>query len=143
MAATIDNRPTSSLASNLHTGILQWREVDVDFTVAANQLANAETMSLLDIAAGEVVLAAFIDVDTADADITDVDLGLSSDGTTDDTLVDGADISSTGIKSGGTNAVAPNYTAAGAAMQLVLTNNDAQTIDAAVIKVSVLTAPAA
>ena len=143
MAATIDNRPTSSLASNLNTGILQWREVDVDFTVTANQLVQNGTMSLLDIALGEVVLAAFINVVTADADVSDVDLGLETGGATNDTLIDAATLASTGIKSAGANAVLPNYLACAAATQLVLTNKDADTINEAIIKVSILTAKAA
>jgi hypothetical protein len=73
----------------------------VDFTQAANQLAQNEIMALFDVPAGVLVEEVLMNVVTADADITDVDVGsfdtaeaaIAADG-----FMDGADISSTGLK---------------------------------------------
>ena len=73
----------------------------VDFTQAANQLAQNEIMALFDVPAGVLVEEVLMNVVTADADVSDVDIGsfttaeaaISADG-----FMDGADISSTGLK---------------------------------------------
>ena len=136
MAADVNLRPTSSKADAGDYGKAFVLTADVDFTVTANQLAQNETMALFDIPADTAVENAVIEVVTADADVTDVNLGMSADGSTDDTLIDGATLATTGYKRGGANADLGQVTAA--AMQLVLTNIDADTINEAVIKVIVV-----
>lgn len=130
MAATVDNRPTSSKPNWQQVGEMRRYEIDVDFTETANQLAQNETMALLDIEADKRVHA-LIKVVTADTDITDVDLGLSSAGATAADLADGVTFASAAYVENATLL----YVNTSEAKQLVLTNKDAQTINQAVIKV--------
>jgi len=131
MAATVDNRPTSSNADAGQYGVQFMLEASVDFTVTANQLAQNETMALFDLPADTIVTQAFIEVETVDSDITDVDLGCSTDGSTAADLIDGATLAATGYVTNGT------YLPAGydAAQQVVLTNKDADTLNGAKIRV--------
>lgn len=106
----------------------------VDFTVTANQLANTKTMSIFDIPANVAVLYVLVKVATADAHISDVDLGI--EGGTTDGFLDAMDITTTGWKSD----VDEAYSIAAAAPHIstsdtvvIVTNNDAQTIDEAKI----------
>jgi len=134
MAATVDNRPTSSKPQASDVGKEYILSQTVAFTTTANQLAQNETMALFDIPANTMVSAAWIKVTTADTDITDVDLGVSTDGSTNATLIDGATLATTGYKTNGTYLPI----AVTAANQVVLTNKDADTINGAVITVVIV-----
>lgn len=111
----------------------------VDFTLAANQLATTLIMALFEVAPKQLIEEVFMVVDTIDADITTVDLGVA-------TLAD-VTISENGFMEDLSLAVAglirdlagetysPQdgtvgyYTAAGC--KIILTNQDAQTINEA------------
>ncbi len=72
----------------------------VDFTVGANQLANAKKMGLFKVPAYALVVEVAMVVRTADADVTDVDIGrFSTDGVAAavDAFVDGASLAVTGL----------------------------------------------
>ena len=99
MAATVNNRPDSSKAPFDEYGRAFVLKTDViDFTVAANQLAQNETMAVLDIDADVIIENAMIEVLTADTDVTDVDIGTSADGSTAANLGDGLTLATTGYK---------------------------------------------
>jgi len=134
MAATVNNRPTSSKATWQRTGESYRLQQTINFVTTANQLAQNETMALFDIPADTIIEQAFIEITTAQATVTDVDLGCSTDGSTAADLIDGATLAATGYVTNGT------YLPAGynAAQQVVLTNKDAQTIATAVIRVIVV-----
>ena len=113
----------------------------VDFTESANQLANAKSMGLFDIPAYVLVEEVFMVVRTADADITDVDIGRYSTAgvvASVDGFVDGATLAATGLvrdlagetysKQDGTFGYMGTSDWA-----IGLYNNDAQTIDEAVV----------
>lgn len=113
----------------------------VDFTKTANQLAQTATMALFDIPAYILVREVYMVVTTADADVSDVDIGTFSTAgvaVSADGFIDGATIASTGIKrdvAGETYSIndgTAGYVAA-AAWSVGLTNNDADTINGAVI----------
>jgi hypothetical protein len=127
-------------------GVLRRR---VDFTVTANQLASGKLMSLFKLPADCMVIKAGMYVKTADAQVTDVDLGLFTlAGDADsaaytavdaDGFIDGLDISSTtgyriGLVSSAYNTQGTDPLHVTAANSVVaLTNNDADTINDAVI----------
>jgi len=134
MAATVNNRPTSSKAKWQQTGEAYRLQQTINFTTTANQLAQNQTMALFDIPADTAIDFAWIEVTTADTDVTDVDLGCSTDGSTAADLIDGATLATTGYKTNGTY-LPPAYNAA---QQVVLTNKDADTINQAVIRVIVI-----
>lgn len=115
---------------------------EVDFSVAANQLANTKNMCLFNIPAGVLIDEVLAIVKTADADISDIDIGIFTASTqaviSVDGFVDGADISTTGIKRdlagetySKTNGTAGYYCTVDT--DIVVTNNDAQTINGAVV----------
>ncbi len=113
----------------------------VDFTQTANQLATAKTMGLFQVPAYVLVEEVFMVVRTADADITDVDIGrFSAAGVVAavDAFVDGATIAATGLVRdlAGETYSRQDGTAGymgEAAWAIGLTNNDAQTINEAII----------
>jgi len=135
MAATVNNRPTSSAASFMQHKDLYTLERTVDFSATGMSLVQNATMALLDIPADSMFLAASIKVTTAQGDISDVDLGVSTTGATDDSLIDGATFATTGIKGCAATGIAV-FNAADT--QLVLTNLDAQTLASAVVVVTVV-----
>ena len=95
MASTVDNRPTSSLPVFSRVGKSGYSvSASIDFSVAANNLAQNETMSIFDIPAHSNIEWAKVYVSTADTDITTVDLGFSTDGSTSDILLDGMNFTS-------------------------------------------------
>ncbi len=72
----------------------------VDFTAAANQLANAKTMGLFKVPAYVLVEEVAMVVRTADAQVTDVDIGrFSTAGVVAavDAFADGASLAATGL----------------------------------------------
>jgi hypothetical protein len=106
---------------------------EIDFSGTSMSLAQNEVMGIVDIPAGCIIYGGFMKVETAEATITDVDIGVSTASATDATLADGISMATTGY-------VAFNNVTAGgvkttAASELVLTNKDAQTLDAAKIEV--------
>ncbi len=113
----------------------------VDFTVAANQLANAKKMGLFKVPAYVLVEEVAMVVRTADADITDVDIGrFSTAGVAAavDAFVDGASLAVTGLirDLAGETYSRQDGTAGymGETDWIIgLTNNDADTINGAVI----------
>jgi len=131
MAATVDNRPTSSKAALTEYGKSYQLVADVNFVTTANQLAQNETMALFDLPINTLIEYAGIQVVTADTDVSDVDLGVSATGATDATLIDGATLATAGWKQDAT----PDPVVTSAATQVTLTNKDADTINEAVIKV--------
>jgi len=113
----------------------------VDFTVAANQLAQNEIMALFKIPAFVLVEEVFMVVRTADTDITDVDIGsfttagvaVAADG-----FMDGLSLAAEGlIRDLAGETYSPQDQTAGymATSDWVVgfTNKDAQTIDGAVV----------
>ena len=113
----------------------------VDFTETANQLAQTETMGLFQVPPYVLVEEVIMIVRTADADVSDVDIGRYSTAgvvAAVDAFVDGATIAATGCirdlagetysKQDGT----VGYMGA-AAWTIGLINNDADTINEAVI----------
>jgi len=135
MAATVNNRPTSSAASFMQHKDLYTLERSVDFSATGMSLVQNATMALQDIPADSMFLAASIKVTTAQGDISDVDLGVSTTGATDDSLIDGATFATTGIKGCAATGIAVFNDAD---TQLVLTNLDAQTLASAVVVVTVV-----
>jgi len=131
MAADVNLRPTSSKAVAGEYGKFYMLEIDVDFTVTANQLAQNEVMALFDIPADTLILHGSIEVTTADTDVSDMNLGCSTDGSTANDIIDAADVSSTGYKVNGTY-LPSMYNAA---QQVTLTNIDTDTINEAIIRV--------
>lgn len=135
MASTVDNRATGEklpIAMERRPILVKF---NIDFTDTDNQLDQNETMSLGTLEAGDIVLASYINVTTADATISDVDLGYSTDGATNAGFIEAADITTTGVKAGAVALYPVIFTAEN---QIVFTNNDAQTIDEAVVEVYLL-----
>jgi hypothetical protein len=132
MAATVNNRPTSSKATSLQYGMEYMLETTIDFSVTANNLAQNETMALLDIPADVLVKRCLVEVITEEADITDINVSISADGSTETSIIaDALDISSTGYKQNATLMyVAPSTSAT----QLIVKNIDANTMDAAKLR---------
>ncbi len=115
----------------------------IDFTEAANQLAQNEIMAVFEIPADVLVEEVMLDVITADADVSDVDVGsftTAGVGVAADGFLDGVDISTTGLKrdlAGETYSKqdgTAGYRAASAWM-VGLTNKDADAVNGAVIDV--------
>ncbi len=132
MAATVDNRPTGNDVTFRSLQKHHQERIEIDFSVTANNLAQNETMALLNIPAGIRVRSAGLYVETDQDDITDVDLGLATDGTTDNSLIDGATLAETGYVEGECS-----DTLVTAATQLVFTNIDANDLDEAKVHVLV------
>jgi hypothetical protein len=119
-------------------------KVEIDFTIAANQLAQNKTMAVMRIPAGVLIEEVMILVKTVDANITNVDAGPFTASTeavigSADAFIDNATLASTGLKRdfdetyspvGGTNGL---YCVADT--DIVLTNIEAATINEAVIDV--------
>jgi len=126
MAATVDKRPTSSKAVATQYGDIYTLEREIDFAVVANNLAQNETMALWDLPADTAVVGAFIEIVTVSPDVTDVDLGCSTDGSTAADLIDGITLASQAYLTNGTWLPAAYIVAE----QVVLTNKDANTMDA-------------
>ncbi len=114
---------------------------EIDFTVAANQLAQNKTMGLMKVPAGVLVTEVLMRVKTTDTDVTDVDIGsfttagvaVDADG-----FVDGATLAATGIvRDLAGEAYSPQDGTAGYSSTsnwiIGLTNNDADTINEAVV----------
>lgn len=126
-------------------GVLRRR---VDFTVAANQLAQTKLMSIFKIPKDCMILKAGMYVKTADTDVSDVDLGLYTLlGDADsaaytavdaDGFVDGGTLVSTGypipLVGGAYNPQGsdPNHITAANSV-IALLNNDSDTINGAVV----------
>ncbi len=113
----------------------------VDFTAAANQLAQNEIMALFKIPAFVLVEEVFMVVRTADTDITDVDIGsfttagvaVSADG-----FMDGLSLAAEGlIRDLAGETYSPQDQTAGymgtSDWVVGFTNKDAQTIDGAIV----------
>jgi hypothetical protein len=113
----------------------------VDFTVAANQLANAQTMGLFNVPAGVLVEETLMNVVTPDADITDVDIGsftTAGVAVVADGFVDGATLAAAGVVRdlAGETYSRQDGTAGYSSTsnwKIGFTNNDAQTINEAVV----------
>lgn len=135
MAYNVDIEPTSGALPHSTLPSVNRLKFRVDFTDSDNNLAQNETMKLWTIPANTWVLNAFIDVITADADVSDVDLGYG-DGTagqaTNDDFVDGVTLATTGRKFTAGMTAPVNITSE---TGLLLENNDADTINGAVIDV--------
>jgi len=135
MAATVDSRPTGDSFPFNDAAAVQRVVYDIDFSATGKSLAQNETMAIANLVAGDIILAAAIEVVTADADVTDVDLGYSTDGSTNAALIDGVTLDATGyVFTAGIAAAIPIT----AANQLVITNKDPDTCATAVIKVILL-----
>jgi hypothetical protein len=135
MAATVNARPASSESSWVGHQKAYTLTKTINFATTGYALAQNETMAILDIPADTMFLAASFKVTTAQATISDVDLGVSTTGATDDSLIDGATFATTGIKGCAATGIAIFNAAA---TQLVITNLDAQTLNSAVVKVTVV-----
>lgn len=109
---------------------------EVDFSDTDMSLAQNEVMEICVVPAGTLVLSAGLYVVTAETEITDVDLGVSTDANTSANLIDGVSLASTGYVAGNVDLSA---TGGGvwvtAESKLKLTNKDAQTLNAAKVKV--------
>lgn len=115
--------------------------VTVDFSVAANNLAQNEIMDIYDIPANTLIEWAIINVTTADADVSDCNLGVAATGVTANDLIDAADLSSTGMTT-----VAGAYVPVivGSTAEVVtFTNIDSDTINEAVVQFIVKCTPIA
>jgi hypothetical protein len=130
MSATVDKRPTSSKPVATQYGRDFVLEREIDFSVTANNLAQNATMALWDIPADTIITDAFIEVTTVSSDVTDIDLGCSTDGSTAADLIDGATLANLGYVTNGT-VLPAGYNAA---QQVVVTNKDANTMDAAKVR---------
>lgn len=134
MAATVDLTALNALDA-FSAGKFFVFKKRINFADSGMSLIQNATMSLCDIAAGVILLAAEIKVITAQSDVTDVDLGVHASGATDATLIDGVSMATTGyVFTAGIAAAIPQT----AAVELVLTNKDAQTLATAVIEVIVV-----
>ena len=115
---------------------------EVDFTVAANQLAQTKAMGLFKVPAGVLVEEVLMRVKTPDADVTDVDIGSYSTAgvaVVADGFMDGATLANAGIvrdlagetysRQDGT----AGYSSTSEWM-IGLLNNDADTINEAVVE---------
>jgi len=144
MAYDISNQPEiGGLAwDGLKKSIVQ--KVEVDFSIAANNLAQNKVMAVMRIPAGVLIEEIMLNVKTADADISDVDVGIATASTeatiSADGFINNADISTTGLKrdlAGETysrqDGTAGYFTSV--ETDIIITNKDAQTIDEAVIDV--------
>lgn len=114
-------------------------EKEVDFSLAANQLAQTEIMALFKIPADVLVQEVLMEVLTADTDVTDVDIGsfttaevaVAADG-----FVDGGTLASLGYVrdvSGETYSPPTGYISTGDWI-VGLTNNDANAINEAKVR---------
>lgn len=118
-------------------------ERTIDFTVTANQLANAQVAAIFTVPAYVLVEEVMILVHTADADITDVDVGnytTAGVATVVDGFIDGATIATTGLKRDVTGETySPQSGTVGfmgtTDWVVSLYNNDAQTIDGAILTI--------
>ncbi len=114
----------------------------VDFTETANQLIQTATMGLFLVPAYVLIEEVLILVTTADADITDVDIGRYSTAgvvAAVDAFVDGATLAATGLVRdlAGETYSRTDGTAGymgEAAWAIGLINNDADTLNGAVVK---------
>lgn len=107
----------------------------VDFS--DNNVANAETMAIFDLPANTLVMEVLALVTTADTLVSDVDIGIV--GADVDGFQDGVDISSAGWKrqanvGAGIVYVIPTCYISTSDVQIGIINNDAQTIDDAVVE---------
>ena len=115
---------------------------EVDFSVAANHLANAKSMGLMLVPAGVLVLEVIMRVKTPDTDVTDVDIGsytaagvaVAADG-----FQDGATLASAGIVRDVTGETYSLQTGTAGysstdAWAIGILNNDADTINEAVVE---------
>jgi hypothetical protein len=113
----------------------------VDFTVAANQLAQNEVMALFKIPAFVLVEEVFMVVRTADADVTDVDIGSFTEagvGVAADGFMDGLSLAALGlIRDLAGETYSPQDQTAGymgtSDWVVGFTNKDAQALDGAVV----------
>jgi hypothetical protein len=111
-----------------------WKQT-IDFSESGMDLAQNEIMAVAKIKAGMLLLAAQIEVITAQTDVTTVDLGYSTDGSTDHTLKQNGTLASTGYLAGYATPVsftADNY--------VVFTNTDANTLNTGKIQISLVIA---
>jgi len=101
----------------------------IDFSATGMALIEDATMALLDIPEGSIVLGSMVKVNTAQATITSIDLGLSATGANNTGLQSTIDVSTVGWKSDTDLPASPIPVTADT--QLVVTNQDAQTLNAA------------
>lgn len=135
--ATVDKSANAIVKPAVGLGKFYVMHNYVDFTVAANQLIQTATMALFDVPAYHLCLAVIPYIVTADAHISDVDIGYESGNI--DVFCDGITLVATGYLTLGAGTDEAAIKAfAGAALSasdrvIILTNNDAQTIDEAVM----------
>ena len=131
--ATTNIRPTSSKAFVHDVGIVERLVKEIDFALAANQLAlQNDILQVFDIPA-DVEIKANIKVLTVQAGAT-IDIGLDAAGGTDDTLGSGLSVATLGYLTQG-------KVLNGDAKVLTITNKTAGALDEAKIRLTVLMVP--
>ena len=114
---------------------------EIDFSASGMSLAQNEIMRICTVSAGLVVLSAAVYVVTAETEITDIDIGITTGTTTSANLIDGITLASTGWVAGNVDLSATGGGVwATADSNILLTNKDSNTLDAAKIKVVLLMA---
>lgn len=106
---------------------------EINFAGTNMSLAQNEIMGIVDIPAGSVVYGGMVKVETAETEITDIDIGITTSSATAADLADGLSLASTGWLAFNNVTTGGVYTTA--ASELVLTNKDANTLNAAKIEV--------
>lgn len=127
--------------SEVGPALLKWEKI-VDFSVVANNIIATESAALFDLPAGILVVAAKIEVLTAEGATATADLGIT--GGDVDAYIDGADLNAavgTVVMSGDAATAEPasletsgKYLSAAETVSL-LANND---LDAAVVRVQIM-----
>jgi len=146
MALTVDKTNTESGPPHRGPDRNYTMKLTIDFTTAANQIAQTETLGLFKIPKSTLVKEAYFVVRTADANITDVDIGIYSNADVvedADELCDNLSLAATGLIKDTTGADASwdgatggshgYFNTAAAYKKVVLTNNTAATLDEAVV----------
>jgi hypothetical protein len=137
----LDATPTNSLPVWTDVGksyILD--SVTIDFSVAANFLAQNEIVDIYDIPAGTVVEWAIMNVITADTDVTDVNLGVALTGVAATNLIDAGTLAAVDYVVGA--AAATPIVCPTADSKVTLINIDADTINEAKVQFIVKCTPA-
>lgn len=124
---------TAKAAKGLNKTMLA--SFEIDFSVAGQDLTNGQVMRICTLPAGSIIKSAMVKVETAETEITDIDIGISTGDTAVNNIFNAISMATAGWLAANNLTVSNGGTYQTETNNILLTNQDANTLDAAKIEV--------